>query len=363
MNVFISWSKAKSMQFAIQTKELLEYIDPNINAFVSEIDINGGEDVQEKIINRINACDKLILCFTKENKKAPWLLFEAGYARGLSKVVIPILFDNDPNWHSWIDNPMNVARDLKFNDRNFQTTFFKCFNFQETTTNKEKFEGYKKNIIKISESFRYIDIECEDIVENLVQNKAFIKENPLFENRTAYFLTGFESYELLKIVTDSFLYGGKYLWIYGRKNMKLFGGSFNEFFNYLKSKALNDKIHMSGIDFRCMFLDPNSKEVKRAHKQQNIFKLELESSILRAKDVIGDNTTFKKCFRLYSNRREEIIIRIDNCIIYSQPNFDSSGCPQILTNTNFEVFSVFSEKGKECIKKYEQLWLNSIDFD
>ena len=149
MNVFISWSKTKSMQFAIQTKELLEYIDPSINAFVSEIDINGGEDVQEKIINRINACDKLILCFTKENKKAPWLLFEAGYARGLSKVVIPILFDNDPNWHSWIDNPMNVARDLKFNDRNFQTAFLIVSIFKKQKLIKKNFKYIRKILLKL----------------------------------------------------------------------------------------------------------------------------------------------------------------------------------------------------------------------
>ena len=53
MNVFISWSKAKSMQYALKTKSLLENLDPSINAFVSEVDIYGGEDVQEKIIHKI----------------------------------------------------------------------------------------------------------------------------------------------------------------------------------------------------------------------------------------------------------------------------------------------------------------------
>ena len=118
MNIFISWSKTKSMEYAKRTKKLFEELDPSINAFVSEVDIVGGEDVQEKIIDKITDCDKLVLCFTKENKKSPWLLFEAGYARGLKKTVIPILFDNDPNWHSWIDNPMNIARELRVNSNN-----------------------------------------------------------------------------------------------------------------------------------------------------------------------------------------------------------------------------------------------------
>ena len=81
---------------------------PDINVFLSEDSIAAGEHVQEKIINQIVHCDKLLLCFTKENKKSPWLLYEAGFACGLNKTVIPILFDNDPNWHSWIDNPMNI---------------------------------------------------------------------------------------------------------------------------------------------------------------------------------------------------------------------------------------------------------------
>ena len=93
MKIFISWSKKVSMQYALRTKKLLEELDEQITAFVSEEDINAGEDVQEEIINQISECDKLIICFTKENRKSPWLLFEAGYARGLKKIVIPLLFD------------------------------------------------------------------------------------------------------------------------------------------------------------------------------------------------------------------------------------------------------------------------------
>lgn len=69
MNVFISWSKQIGLQFALKTKELLEKINPSLTAFVSEVDIIGGEDVQEKIIKSIEKCDKLVICFTKETKK------------------------------------------------------------------------------------------------------------------------------------------------------------------------------------------------------------------------------------------------------------------------------------------------------
>ncbi len=356
MKVFISWSKAKSMEFAIKTKELLETVCPQIEAFVSEIDINGGEDVQEKIIEKIIECEKLVLCFTKENKRAPWLLFEAGYARGLKKTVIPILFDDDPNWHSWIDNPMNVTREIKFNSKDFMTTFNNSFNINDSDINKKVIENYKQSVIKIKERFREVDIQCEDLVEILIHNEAFVMENPLFREKTAYFLTGFESFDLYKTIIDSFLYTGKYLWIYGRKNMKLFGGSFKDFFIYLKGKASSKHLGMGGIDFRCLFLDPNSDEVERAHLQQNIFEAELNATILRAKDVIGDNAQLKKCLRYYSHKREEIIIRLDNSIIYSRPNFDAYGRPQLLTNTGFEIFSIKSDKGKKCIQNFQNVW-------
>lgn len=356
MKVFISWSKRKSMEMAIKTKELLEKLNPQIESFVSEVDINGGEDVQRKILKKIEECDKLVLCFTKENKKAPWLLFEAGFARGLKRTVIPFLFDEDPNWHSWIDNPMNVAREIKFNIDSFNTTFLTSFDLSETPANKRKIDNYKKSILIIKENFRNIDIQCEDFVDKLIHNEAFVLENPFFRDKAGYFLSGFESYELYKAIIDSFLYTGKYLWIYGRKNMKLFGGSFKSFFKYLHEKKSNDNLGMDGIDFRCLFLDPSSDEVKKAHMQQHIFKSELEATLLRAKDVVGDNEQIKKCLRLYSNKRECIIIRVDESIIYSRPTFDANGVPQLLTDTGFEVFSTNSKRGEECLKIFEKVW-------
>lgn len=358
MKIFISWSKKPSMEYALKTKDLLEKIDPNIVAFVSERDILAGEDVQNEIINRISECDKLILCFTKENKRSPWLLFEAGYARGLHKIVIPFLFDDDPNWHSWIDNPMNIAKEISINKNSFAEKFFRGLKISDTRANRNKLDKYKLEIKQIKDENRLVDIVCEDFVDKLISSNAFTVESPTFHHKTAYFHTGFESYDLYKVIIESFMYTGKYLWIYGRKNMKLFGGNFKEFFKYLDEKSY-DHEDMDGIDFRCLFLDPNSDEVERAHSQKDIFRNELKTTLYRARDVIGDNEHLSRCFRLYSNKREAIIIRLDNCIIYSRPMFDAEGVPQLLTNTPFEVFNAESNKGKECVQKFEEVWENA----
>ena len=353
-NIFISWSKAKSRDFAIETKKLLESLDPHANVFMSEENISAGEKVQEKIIKKITECNILLLCFTRENKKSPWLLYEAGFACGLNKIVIPFLFDSDPNWHSWIDNPMNVAREININGLNFKKSFIDCFNLHDSTYTQSILKNFKKNIEQIKDKYRQVDVQCEDFVELLVSNDAFRVHSPIYRNKTAYFFTGFETYDLWRAIIQSFLYTGKYLWIYGRKNMKLFGGNFKELFDYLEEKSVNNDMY--GIDFRCLFLNPKSDEVKHAHKQQDIFLQELDATIKRAKHQIGDNHTLQRCFRMYSNKREEVIIRLDNCIIYSKPHFDENGQPQIMTDTKFEVFSVSSPRGQECIKKYCTVW-------
>lgn len=86
-NIFISWSKSKSREFAFEVKNLLETLNPHLNIFMSEDNISAGEKVQEKIIQKISECDKVLLCFTRDNKKSPWLLYEAGYACGQNKMV------------------------------------------------------------------------------------------------------------------------------------------------------------------------------------------------------------------------------------------------------------------------------------
>lgn len=353
-NVFISWSKNKSKDFAIETKNLLESLDPHLNVFMSEENISAGERAQEKIVQKINECDKLLICFTKENKRSPWLLYEAGLATGLGKIVIPLLFDNDPNWHSWIDNPMNIAREININKENFASIFINSFNLHDSAYTRSAISEFVEIINVIREKHRQVDIQCEDFVELLTSNEAFRIESPIYRNKVAYFLTGFETFDLWKSIVQSFLYTGKYLWIYGRKNMKLFGGNFRNLFEYLEEKSVNE--NMCGIDFRCLFLNPNSDEVKYAHKQQDIFPSELEATIKRAKHQIGNNYILQKCFRMYSIKREEVIIRLDNCIVYSKPHFDKNGQPQIMTDAKFEVFSALSQRGKECIEKYITVW-------
>ena len=109
---------------------------------MSEEDIKAGEFVQENHIKHRN-CDILILCLQLK-QRSPWLLYEAGYASGLHKVVIPFLFDNDSMWHSWIDNPMNIAREISFCHGDLLKDFTEIFSLKETLTNQHIIENFKK---------------------------------------------------------------------------------------------------------------------------------------------------------------------------------------------------------------------------
>ena len=217
--IFISWSKEKSRDLAIEIKSLLESLDPHSKVFMSENDISAGEPVQKKIIQEITECDILLLCFTKENKKSPWLLYEAGFANGLNKRIIPFLFDVDPNWHSWIDNPMNFAREINVTESDFTEKFIQGFDLHDSSYVRNILDNFIKRTEEIKEKHRQIDVQCEEFVELLTSNDAFRAESPIYRNRTAFFLTGFETFDLWKSVVQSFLYTGKYLWIYGKRSI------------------------------------------------------------------------------------------------------------------------------------------------
>ena len=356
MKIFISWSKHNSMLFAIKTKELLEKLMPDSHVFMSQVDILGGEDVQLKIIENIRECDKLILCFTKENKKSPWLLFEAGFARGLGKTVIPILFDEDYAWHSWIDNPMNVARELKVTKKEFSTTLCQSLDIIQDDNTRGLLTKYIKEITEIKLVNIQVDTNCLDLVETIAERPKFAVKSPYFEKKTAFYLTGFETFDLYEIIIDAFMNTGKALWIYGRKNTKLVNGHFRYLFEYLQEKTSNHTLKGSDIDFRCLFLDPTSQEVKKAHIHQDSFKTELDMTIMRVKRAVSDNKNLQRCFKYYNNKRTEIIIRSDDSILYSKPLFDENGFPQHISNSKFQIFSVDSEKGKDCVSKFEEVW-------
>jgi hypothetical protein len=95
MKVFLSWSGDTSHKVAMILREWLPSVIQSIEPYVSSEDIDKGARWSTDIASELQDSTYGILCVTKENLHAPWLMFEAG---ALSKTmeksyVCPFLFD------------------------------------------------------------------------------------------------------------------------------------------------------------------------------------------------------------------------------------------------------------------------------
>lgn len=95
MKVFISWSGDLSNKIAITLKEWIPNVLQSVEPYVSSEDIDKGSRWSTDIAKELVDSTYGILCVTKDNLKAPWLIFEAG---ALSKKldisrVCPLLYN------------------------------------------------------------------------------------------------------------------------------------------------------------------------------------------------------------------------------------------------------------------------------
>ncbi len=95
MKLFLSWSGDRSKALANALKAWLPLILYYVEPWVSESDIDAGARWSDEVAKQLDGCNFGILCVTRENVIAPWILFEAG---ALAKMLdgsklIPLLFD------------------------------------------------------------------------------------------------------------------------------------------------------------------------------------------------------------------------------------------------------------------------------
>jgi hypothetical protein len=98
MDVFISWSGAKSKKVGEILRDWLPAVIQAVTPYFTPDDVAKGAKWSTEISKQLEACRVGILCITPDNFGAPWLLFEAGaLSKNLDKSrVCPILFGLEP---------------------------------------------------------------------------------------------------------------------------------------------------------------------------------------------------------------------------------------------------------------------------
>lgn len=95
MKVFISWSGSQSKKYAEAIRDWLPSVLQLVTPYFTPTDIDKGSRWSTDIANELASSEIGLICVTRENLHADWILFEAGaLSKSLGKsLVCPILFD------------------------------------------------------------------------------------------------------------------------------------------------------------------------------------------------------------------------------------------------------------------------------
>jgi hypothetical protein len=99
MKVFISWSGEKSNLVATALRRWIPDVIQKVDPWMSNSDIHAGARWSRVVDDNLSNTQFGIICLTKTNHNAPWLLFEAGaLAKSISETfVCPYLIDLEPS--------------------------------------------------------------------------------------------------------------------------------------------------------------------------------------------------------------------------------------------------------------------------
>lgn len=99
MRIFISWSGEHSRGVALALNGWLPLLLQHVKPWMSATEIEAGQRWEEQLVKGLGTSQFGILCCTRDNLAAPWLLFEAGaLANALAAdSVCPLLFGISPS--------------------------------------------------------------------------------------------------------------------------------------------------------------------------------------------------------------------------------------------------------------------------
>ncbi len=126
MKVFISWSGTASRDCALALKKAIQSVFNGVEPWLSAEDIKPGQQWFTELMNVLGETRFAIVCLTRSNMRAPWVMFEAGAVSahfGELKVA-PLLLEGD---QGDLTDPMARFHATTF-DRNGVRLLFESIN-------------------------------------------------------------------------------------------------------------------------------------------------------------------------------------------------------------------------------------------
>lgn len=354
LNIFISWSGDRSRAIADFLTQWLRKVIQISKPWMSDFDIEKGKRWADEIGKNLSSHDVGIICVTPENYKASWMIFEAG---ALSKSighakVCPLLLGMSP---SELGGPLTQFQATVFNKKDF-FKLVKTLNVESKDLKLEEKilkDAFERNWPELEEKIN--EITKIEISGSRTQVSRVIKAfaryglpEPIMGSQ-AFFSSGFESHGLYSVLTET---AKNRLYIFGRKNRKLFDKEHRDFFVDIRKRI------SSGLDFKVLFLDPNSPEhVIRAAHQDDDFKLQLEQCIKVAKKILSNTgITIEDHFRMYDVQRTTACMVVDDAVLYAPIAVDEMGRVKKMTKSPFSIINANSDFGKELIGIFNSHW-------
>lgn len=355
MDVFISWSGQRSKIFASLFHDFIERLLHPIKPWMSSKDIEKGKKWGIEIGDKLSHNQFGIICVTPENQNSPWLMFEAGaISKTLSESrVFPVLIGMEAKD---LVSPLNQYQATIVNrDEIYQ--LLKALNNQMSELKvkegilKEEFElkwePFNKNLQSQLNEFQFKSSSeiFPQILKALSSNGIPSPET----GNTVHFKHGFESHAVYE---SAFRNVKRRLFIFGRKNRKVFDKEHWWFF-----QQLNEKISV-GLDFRCLFLDPDSpSEVLSEAHQDHDFKIQLEEAVSTANEVLDRFKIDRKdIIKFYNKPRAFSMLIIDDAILFKAIEYEYNGKAKRLTRSSFTLTSTLTDMGRTLENNYESVW-------
>jgi hypothetical protein len=361
IKIFISWSGERSRLAAQALANWLPRVIQSVKPWMSDVSIVKGERWSREISEALADQDIGIFCITPENYSAPWLVFEAGALSTTATQirVCPLLFGMMADD---LEGPLTQFQATIF-DRN---DFFKLLQAINELSQDDKlgeavlrdiFDKFWPTLEEAIQKILAIGLEGRQTeIRQII--KVFSKygfSEPVLGNY-ASFGSGYESHQLYSTVGSIAV---RRLYIYGRKNRKLFD---KEHFDLLKSLA--EKIK-AGFDLKLLFLDPSApaEVTHKAHRDADI-NTQVGNSISNAIKVLRSfGIDPALVCRKYSTVRPNGLIIVDDAVLHSPFEYDENGVVKPTTKSAFSVLSSQSSFGEELVSNFLDTWRRSKELE